>query len=241
VKKRISKLVSIWLMVVFMITLTTIANAQEKPNAPVNTINNNRINTRLAKYFYVHGLATLGFDVYKSSDINSLFTNDMHIQTIGFPLQYGIRAGFRHIIQFEYHASSSSAHNIGTVTGYVNGQWVGESVPMKLKATDMLFKINPIAWTWMDVPQKSRADCLFVIVGSGRAKYKDKINEGFEGSGMIYGMEWAGISKYASFSIGMTIQSITYDKARLFGNNFSSNLNASRFILYTSLGLGYGI
>jgi hypothetical protein len=192
------------------------------------------------EYFYVHGAATLGFDVYNSSDINSLF-EDIKINTIGFPFQYGIRGGFRHIAQLEYHLSSSSAHNIGAVTGYVNGQWTGKSVPMKLKATDILFKLNPIFWSWSKPANGKAAKCLFVIVGSGNVTYKDKINEGFEGSGMIYGLEWAGIAKYASFNIGMTLQKLTYDKARLFSTNFTSDLKASRFIMYTSFGLGYGI
>jgi len=200
-----------------------------------------KTHSRQVKYFYVHALGTLGFDVYNSSDINSLFTNDMEIQSIGFPFQYGIRVGFRHIFQFEYHASSSSSHNIGTVTGYVDGQWVGVSVPMKLKATDMLFKLNPLYWSWSGSKTGRPAICLFVIVGTGDVKYKDNINEGFEGSGMIYGLELATVSKFGTWSIGMTTQQITYDKARLFDQDFTADIKASRFILYTSLGLGYGI
>lgn len=224
----------------FLFCLTPITNSQ----TPDSTLKITKIQKRRdphVKYFYVHGIAALGFDVYKSSDINDLFQDELKINTIGFPFQYGIRGGFRHIAQIEYHMSSSSAHNIGTVTGYVNGQWTGVSVPMKLKANDILFKINPIFWSWSKPGSGKAAKCLFVIVGSGKVTYKDKINEGFEGSGMIYGLEWAGIAKYASFSIGMTFQNITYDKARLFSTNFTSDLKASRFIMYTSFGLGYGI
>jgi hypothetical protein len=222
-----------------LFSLAPIVNSQ----SPDSTLKISKIQKKKSPrvdYFYVHGVAALGFDVYNSSDINSLF-EDLKINTVGFPFQYGIRGGFRHIAQFEYHLSSSSAHNIGTVTGYVNGQWTGKSVPMKLKATDILFKLNPIFWSWSNPASGKAAKCLFVIVGTGNVTYKDKIKEGFEGSGMIYGLEWAGIAKYASFSIGMTLQKITYDKGRLFGTNFSTDLKASRFIMYTSFGLGYGI
>ena len=236
-KKRIGKSLLVWLAIICAIGFSVVANSQEtKTTAGVP-----KTKSRQIKYFYVHALGTLGFDVYKSSDINALFTNDMKINTVGFPFQYGIRAGFRHIVQFEYHASSSSAHNIGTVTGYVNGQWVGVSVPMKLKATDILFKLNPIYWSWSGPKTGKPAICLFVVVGTGNVKYKDEINEGFEGSGMIYGLEFATISKFGTWSIGMTTQQITYDKARLFSQNFTADMKASRFILYTSLGLGYGI
>jgi hypothetical protein len=236
-KTRIGKSLLVWLAIICAIGLTEIANSQETKTAT----NVPKTNSRRVQYFYIHALGTLGFDVYNSSDINALFTNDMKIHSIGFPFQYGIRAGFRHILQFEYHVSSSSAHNIGTVTGYVNGQWVGVSVPMKLKASDMLFKVNPFFWSWSGSKSSKPATCMFVVIGNGTAKYKDKTNEGFEGSGMIYGLEFGAISKYATFNIGMTTQQITYDKARLFGQNFTTDMKASRFILYTSLGFGFGI
>ncbi len=222
------------IMVLGILNFSSLWAQNPAPNAP-------KVKNREVKYFYVNGLAALGFDIYKSSDIDKLFPDDFDIQSIGFPLQYGIRAGYRHIAQFEYHVSTSKSHNIGTVTGYVNGQWVGESVSMKLKATDMLFKVNPFFWSWSQHEALKPSKCMFVIVGTGDVTYKDKINEGFEGSGMIYGLEYAAIAKYATFSFGMTFQQITYDKARLFNENFPANLKASRFILYSSLGLGYGI
>lgn len=236
-KMRIGKSLFVLLVIISAIGFSNTANSQET-KTPTNAP---KTNSRRVQYFYVHALGTLGFDVYKSSDINALFTNDMKIHSIGFPFQYGIRAGFRHILQFEYHVSSSSAHNIGTVTGYVNGQFVGVSVPMKLKANDMLFKVNPFFWSWSGTNSAKPAKCMFVIIGNGTATYKDKTDEGFEGSGMIYGLEVGAISKFGTWSFGMTTQQITYDKARLFGQNFTTDMKASRFILYTSLGLGYGI
>lgn len=229
--------IQLWCMLVLMCAVSINSSLQAQNPAP----NTPKVKNRQVKYFYVNGLAALGFDIYKSSDIEKLLEEDFDIQSVGFPFQYGIRAGYRHIAQFEYHVSTSKSHNIGTVTGYVNGQWVGESVSMKLKAKDMLFKVNPFFWGWSQQEALKPSKCMFFIVGTGDVEYKDKINEGFEGSGMIYGLEYAAIAKYATFSFGMTFQQITYDKARLFGTNFNADLKASRFILFTSLGLGYGI
>ena len=221
----------------FVICFSAIASSQESQTTTIapNT------NSRQVQYFYVHLLGTISFDIYKSSDINSLFTDDMKIHTIGFPFLYGIRGGFRNIAQLEYHLSSSSAHNIGTVTGYVNGEFVGVSVPMKLKTTNTIFKLNPFFWSWSKPVTSKPANAMFVIVGTGDVTYKDKIGEGFKGSGMIYGLEYATIARFGTFSIGMTIHHIKYTEARLFDTNFIADMKASRFMLYSSLGLGYGI
>lgn len=238
-EKRTRKSVSVWLAVIFILAVSTIADAQEQKIAPAVSLTKNRE----VKSFYVNGLVALGFDIYKSDDINKIFLDEYNIQTAGFPFQYGIRAGFRHIAQFEFHASSSSSHNLGRITDYVNGQWVGETINMKLKASDMLFKINPFFWSWMKSSHGRPAKCMFVVIGAGKATYKDKTDEGFEGSGMIYGLEYGMISKFATLSLGMTIQNITYDrdKIHITGYTATSDLKASRFVLYTSLGLGYGI
>jgi hypothetical protein len=211
------------------------ANSQ----AQISTTKVQKTNGRQVDYFYVHGELGMGFDVYKSSDIDALVLEDLKIMAVGFPFQYGIRGGFRNIVQIEYHKCSTSAHNIGT-GGFANGQIVGVSVPMKLTASDILFKINPAIWKWTKPINGRPAKPLFLILGKGDASYRDKIGEGFDGSGIIYGLEWAGISKYVSFSIGATYQDITYNKVKLFGTNFSSKVKANRFIMYFTLGLGYG-
>jgi hypothetical protein len=191
------------------------------------------------KSIYVHGAASMGFDVYSSSDINDIFLDVLKVNTVGFPFQYGFRAGYRNIAQFEFCKSSTSAHNIGT-GGFTPEGVVSVSVPMKLKATDILFKINPFVWTWTK-PSDGRPDkCLFLIIGSGDASYRDDIGDGFEGSGMIYGLEWAGISKYVSVSFGATYQSITFDPTTIAEWTFPET-KAKRFLLYTRLGIGFGV
>jgi hypothetical protein len=212
------------------------ANAQ----APDSIPKVRKARTMAVEYFYIHGALGWGFDVYQSSDIEKLFQEKLKVNSVGFPFQYGFRGGFRNIAQIEYSKYTTSAHNIGT-GGFVGGEIVGMSVPMKLKATDILFKVNPFFWGWTKPTNGRPAKCLFLIVGTSDLTYRDKINEGFDGSGMIYGLEWAGISKYVSFSFGATYQNITYDKARLFGRNFTADMKATRFLMYGTLGFGYGM
>jgi hypothetical protein len=196
--------------------------------------------SREVKSLYIHGAGSVGFDVYSSSDIESLVLEEFDVNALGFPFQYGFRAGYRNIAQFEFCKSSTSAHNIGTGGFTIEGM-VSVTVPMKLKATDILFKVNPFVWTWTK-PSDGRPDkCLFLILGSGDVSYQDNVGDGFDGSGMIYGLEWAGISKYVSVSIGATYQSIKYDTTTLFGIDIPYQVKAKRFLLYTRLGIGFGV
>ncbi len=191
------------------------------------------------KSFYVHGALGGALDVYSSSEINDIFLDQLEINTVGFPLQYGFRGGYRNIAQFEFCKYSTSAHNIGTGGLTIDGI-VSVSVPMKLKATDILFKINPFVWSWANRPNGRPDKCLFLILGSGSAEYRDDIGDGFEGSGMIYGLEWAGISKYVSLSFGATYQSITFDRTTI-GEWTFPETQAGRFLMYVRMGLGFGV
>jgi hypothetical protein len=215
--------------------LVLLANAQAQDStAPVQKVKSTQV-----EYFYVHGAIGWGVDVYTSSDIEALVAEELKVNSVGFPFQYGIRGGFRNVAQIEYCKYSTSAHNIGT-GGFANGGIVSTSVPMKLKATDILFKVNPAFWKWSKPKGGRPAKCLFLILGNGTVTYRDNVNDGFEGSGMIYGLEWAAISKYVSVSFGTTYQDITYDTTRLFGINIPYEVKAKRFMLYMRMGLGYG-
>jgi hypothetical protein len=191
------------------------------------------------KSFYVHGALGWALDVYSSSEINDIFLDQLEINTVGFPFQYGFRGGYRNIAQIEFCKYSTSAHNIGTGGLTIEGP-VSVSVPMKLKATDVLFKINPFVWSWANRSDGRPDKCLFLILGSGSAEYRDDIGDGFEGSGMIYGLEWAGISKYLSLSLGATYQSITFDRTTI-GKWTFPETQAGRFLMYVRMGLGYGL
>ena len=214
----------------------SVTNAQVQDSAAQDQ----KINSRQVEYFYIHGALGLGFDVYTSSDIEDLVPDDFNVHEIGFPFQYGFRAGFRNIFQFEFCKYKTSAHNIGT-GGYVNGEIVSESVPMDLKATDLLFKINPIFWKWAKPTTGRPGASLFLVFGNGDVEYRDNVDDGFDGSGMIYGLEVGAVNKYASFSVGMTYQTITYDTITLWDIDVPYEVKASRFLLYTRLGIGFGI
>ncbi|MDD4051646.1 MAG: hypothetical protein PHR28_07095 [candidate division Zixibacteria bacterium] len=228
--------VSFLTLLVGFCCLILIAQAQAQDST--TTVRKAR-NTQV-EYFYVHGALGLGFDVYTSSDIEALVLEDLNVNALGFPFQYGIRGGFRNIVQIEYCKYSTSAHNIGT-GGFANGGIVSTSVPMKLKATDILFKMNPAFWKWSKPKGGRPAKCLFLILGNGDVSYRDNVGDGFEGSGIIYGLEWAGISKYVSVSFGATYQDITYDTTRLFSIDIPYEVKAKRFMLYVRMGLGYGV
>jgi hypothetical protein len=195
---------------------------------------------RAVESFYVHGALGMGVDVYSSKDIEDMVVADFNIGSVGFPFQYGIRGGFRNIAQIEYCKYSTSGHSIG-MGGFVDGEAVSlVNVEMELKATDILFKINPFFWSWAKPTNGIPAKCLFLIVGNGDATYLDKVEDGFEGSGTIYGLEWAGISKYVSFSVGATYQNIKFGSTTLSDIDFHE-ANAKRFLMYMRLGLGFGM
>lgn len=222
------------LTILFCLSLLTETKAQDT-NIPAPMTN-----SREVRYFYVHAMIGLSFDVYKSSDIEAMVPEELNVHSLGFPFQYGIHGGFRNIAQIEYCVYNTSAHNIGT-GGFVNGQIVAISVPMKLKAKDILFKLNPAVWTWGKSTNGAPANCFFVVVGTGDVTYKDDVGDGFEGSGPLYGLEWNTISRYGTLSFGFTHQSITYDTVRIFEVDTPDDVKSSRFMMYARLSLGYGL
>ena len=226
---------SLWVVPALICYMTLVTGVQ----AQDPTGQSHEMNSRQVGHYYAHGVIGLGFDVYTSSDIEALVPEEFDIHALGFPFQFGVRGGFRHIAQIEYYKYSTSAHNIGR-GGYVDGGIVTESVPMKLKSTDILFKINPVFWKWAHPKDGNAAKCLFLVLGSGDASYRDNYGDGFDGSGIIYGLELATISKYSSLNIGATYQSIQYETTRLFGIDIPFEVKAKRFLMYVRLGLGYG-
>lgn len=202
-------------------------------------------NSKGIKYVYVHGMLGLALDTYTSKDITHIVGQGRIIRTLGTPIQYGIRGGFRNIVQLEFSMSSTSAHDIGSV-GFSNGQVVpaGQvipitSIPMKLKESKYLFKINPAFWSWGK--QNNKDDrCLFLVLGSGNVKYEANAANRFSGTGMVLGIEMASMRKYVSGSIGVTYQMITFDPTTFEGMNIPSKSKANRFMLYMRIGLGYG-
>lgn len=225
----------ITLLAVFF-CLTAVAGAQTPESAPPPQ----RARNMQVQYFYIHGALSLGFDAYSSSDIEAIVLEDLDIHSIGFPFQYGLCGGFRNVFQVELSKYSTLAHNIGA-GGFVDGEIVSASVPMKLTGTEILFKINPAIWKWKKSTGTRPAQCLFLILGNGDVTYRDNVGDGFEGSSLIYGLEWACVSKCVSFSFGATYQSIKYDTTRLFGIDIPYEVDAKRFLLYVRLGLGFGM
>ena len=199
--------------------------------------------TQMIQYVYFHGALGVGFDVYKSSDIEAMVAEELNIKSLGFPFQYGFRTGFRNIVQIEYSKSSTDAHNIGSGAFTGSGSIVTTSVPMKLKSSEFLFKVNPAVWNWFkpskDVRGVSR--CLFLILGNSDTEYRDNVGDGFDGSGKLYGLEIAGMNRYVSFSFGATYQTITYETTRLFSIDIPYQTKASRFLMYMRMGLGFGV
>jgi len=194
------------------------------------------LNTPL-HYFYVHASGGVGVCVLSSADIEKTLPEDFFITKMGFPLYYNFRAGFLNIIQLEYRKQTTSDHSIGKLGFTGNGSsGIGRvaETEMDYQSKEQLIKLNPLFW----LPSGNRA--IFLIFGTSKVSYIDDLNEGWNGSGSIYGIEWAVVSPYISLSIGATYHDISFDTYRISNSTTKRNFNASQILVYIEIGLGVG-
>jgi hypothetical protein len=188
-------------------------------------------------YFYVHGSAGVGMCVLSSSDIEKSLPEDFSVTNLGFPLYYNFRAGFLNIIQLEYRKLTTSDHSIGKLGFTGNGSTgIGRvaETEMDYKSKEQLIKFNPLFWL------QSGNRAIFLIFGTSKVSYLDGLNEGWNGSGSIYGIEWAVVSPYISLSIGATYHDIHFDTYRISNITVMKNFNANQLLFYIEVGLGLG-
>ncbi len=187
--------------------------------------------------FYGHLFGGAGFSFMSSDDITSLLEDDFGIG-IGLPSwSYGIRCGFRHIAQIEYNFGKSH-HNF-------NNNSIIKSIPstvikMDYDTKELQFKVNPFFWT-TSVNSKGYTKAIFLVGGFGDVKWRDKDDDGFEGTSSIYGIEYALLSKHKSLSFSFKRYGLEFDTTTLLGIPFDYKTNASDYIFEIKFGLGTGI
>jgi len=187
--------------------------------------------------FYVHAMGGLGLDWYSSDDIQDELAEGFKIRSLGLPLQYGIRGGFRNIGQVQYARTSTKAHKI-EYSGPGSSS-IGE-IPMKFKSTELVFKLNPLFWTWMNPDRSKPYTCIFLVYGTSTLTYRDDVDDGWEGDGTLFGVEYAFIAKPFTGEFGVVRQNIEYDTTRLFGIEIPYPFDASHLNFYFRIGVGIG-
>ena len=181
---------------------------------------------------YLHLYGGTGFSFLSSSDIKSLLGNDFGIG-IGLPTwSWGVVGGYKNILQIEYN-NGISDHDF-------NNNSIIKSIPSKVikmdyNTTDWQFKLNPLFWNMT----KNKA--FFLIIGSGDVEWRDESNDGFTGTSQIFGLEYAKISRYLSWSVSFKRYGTTFQKTILFNIPFNIETEASDYILEFKIGFGYGI
>jgi hypothetical protein len=185
---------------------------------------------------YVHAFGGAGFSYLSSDDITSLLGDEFGIG-IGLPTwSYGIRGGFKNIIQLEY--------NIGIADHNFNNNSIIPDIPsevikMDYKTKDVQIKINPFFWRKTDTSAR-RITSWFLVAGKGDVEWFDTEGDGFTGTSTIYGIEYALLSKYVSGSFSFKRYGIQFDETKLFGFTFKENSGASDYIMEVKIGFGFG-
>jgi len=186
---------------------------------------------------YIHVFGGMGFSFLSSSKIKSLIGDDFGIG-IGLPTwSYGIRGGIKHLVQVEY--------NMGDAAHDFNNNSIIEDIPdeiikMDYDTKDLQIKVNPLFWN-CKTNENGFTKAWFIVIGTGDVEWKDKNNDGFEGSSKIYGLEYAGFSKNVSFSFSFKKYVIEFDKTILFNIPFDVKTKASDWIFEMKVGVGLGI
>ena len=111
---------------------------------------------------------------------------------------------------------------------------------MDYHTKEMQFKVNPFFWK-TSVTSKGFTKAIFLVGGFGDVEWRDKADDGFEGTSSIYGIEYALLSKHKSLSFSFKRYGIEFDETTLKGIPFDYKTNASYYIFEIKFGLGTGI
>ena len=181
---------------------------------------------------YLHIYGGMGFSYVSASEINALLGDDFGIG-IGLPTwAWGFIGGYKNIVQVEYN-NGISDHNFNKNS--IIADVPSEVIEMDYNTTDWHFKFNPLFWNM------EPNSAIYLIYGMGDVEWKDTNNDGFTGTSQIFGLEYANITKYVSWSVSFKRYGITFDETRLFNIPFDVKTEASDYILEFKGGVGLGI
>ncbi len=185
---------------------------------------------------YAHLFGGMGMSFLTAEDVESIIGDDFGIG-IGLPTwSYGIRGGFRNILQVEY--------NFGIASHDFNNNSIIEDIPnevieMDYETTDIQFKFNPFFWKAPGV-KNGKTKAIFLIYGFGDVEWRDTNDDGFEGTSTILGIEYSRFSKNLSWSVSFKHYGIEFDETTVFNIPFEHSTEASDYILEFKVGFGVG-
>jgi len=250
---RCKKLMFVVLILTVIIVSRHEVSAQQKETtaAPVAENTETPAQTKCMPNIYGHVFGGIGFSYLSANDVKDVVGDDWGVG-IGLPTwSYGVRAGFRNIVQVEYNIGK--AHHDLNGTGY-KAVPIGEPgyaeenndvIKMDYDTSDIQFKLNPKFWKHT-TNSSGYTKAFFLVYGFGDVEWRDRVDDGFEGKSTIYGIEYALISKNVSLSVSFKRYEIAFDETTITYEATQEDItfdksDAADYIFEIKVGVGLGM
>lgn len=185
---------------------------------------------------YAHVYGGAGLSWLACDDVKSIIGDDFGIG-LGLPSwSYGIRCGFRNILQIEYNWGKSD-HDFNNNS--IIKDIPSEVIKMDYDTKEIQLKINPMFWK-VSTNANGFTKAFFLVGGVGDVEWRDTAGDGFEGTSNIFGVEYAYFSKNFSLSFSLKRYGIEFDETTLFGYSFADQTDAADYIFEIKIGAGIG-
>ena len=188
---------------------------------------------------YAHVGAGVGVGLLNSSEITDVAAADYGIGLGGSYSLLG-RVGFRQVVQAEFRWGTESHpfRLVGLVSGGTQPFGILDELEMDYDFTEWTGKLNPFF-------SNPRRFSPFVVVGRSKADFLNSDGEGFEGTGTIVGVEFIGITRALSITLGFKRHAMTFTAVtpEIYGATLdpTAEFSGANWILDATFAFGVGM
>lgn len=199
------------------ITLTTTAAAlllaaavaAQQPTMPTQPRTGSTDRPDYPEVFYLHGAVGVGLSVFQSDDakttLRDQFSEPIKITSLGLDLAYGLKAGYRNILQAEYRIEKGIGQKLYWDAADGTNAGTRVEVEANLDAKEWLLKVNP-AFPW--VPPYLG---VYLVYGQGEPEYFGDLGIRFEdGEKTIFGFEVTRLWRWYAASVSFEYHDLSF-------------------------------
>ncbi len=191
--------------------LLAAAVAAQQPPMPTPPRTDSGDRPDYPEVFYLHGAVGIGLSVFQSDDARAtlrdqLNNSSLKIASLGIDFAYGLKAGYRNILQAEYRIEKGIGQKLYWDAA-ADDPNAGSRVEVEanLDAREWLLKVNP-AFHWMP-PYLG----VYLVYGQGEPEYFGDLGIRFEdGDKTILGLEVTRLWRWYAASVSFEYHDLSF-------------------------------